>query len=108
MGRRYRPAAARCYRRGRVGLVAERYRIEELVGEGGSSRVYRALDTRAGSAMGNYVVLYETEDGEVSIRHDGSELSARAFDKQGHVRQGAIVDHKLLDIAEAPSRLQRP
>jgi len=50
-------------------------------------------------AMGKHVTLYETEDGEVSIVHDGHELSARAFHKEGHVHQAAVVENKLLGAA---------
>jgi hypothetical protein len=50
-------------------------------------------------AMGKHVTLYETEDGEVSIVHDGHQLSARAFHKEGHVHQAAIVENKLLGAA---------
>ena len=50
-------------------------------------------------AMGKHVTIYETENGEVSIVHDGHELAARAFQKEGHVQQAAIVDNKLLGAA---------
>jgi len=50
-------------------------------------------------AMGKHVTLYETEGGEVTIVHDGHQLSARAFHKEGHVRQAAIVDNKQLGAA---------
>ncbi len=50
-------------------------------------------------AMGKHVTLYETEDGGVSIVHDGHELSARAFHKEGHVHQAVIVENKLLGAA---------
>jgi hypothetical protein len=50
-------------------------------------------------AMGKQVAFYETDDGLVSIRHDGRELGARAFPKDGRVSQAAIVDNKLLGAA---------
>lgn len=57
--------------------------------------------------MGRYVTVYEAEDGEVSIRHDGRELPARAFHKEGHVHQAAIVENKLLSAAlQHAKRLQ--
>jgi hypothetical protein len=64
-------------------------------------RVMYILDPSdtARRAMGKHVTLYETEDGEVSIVHDGQELSARAFQKEGHGHQAAIVENKLLDAA---------
>lgn len=64
-------------------------------------RVMYILDPSdaARRAMGKHVTLYETVDGEVSIVQDGHELSARAFHKDGHVRQAAIVDNKFLGAA---------
>jgi hypothetical protein len=64
-------------------------------------RVMYILDPSdaARHAMGKHVTLYETEDGAVSIVHDGHELSARAFVKEGHVHQAAIVENKLLGAA---------
>jgi hypothetical protein len=50
-------------------------------------------------AMGQQVTIYESEEGRVTIRHDGQELSAHPFDKHGHVSQAAIVDNKLLSAA---------
>lgn len=62
--------------------------------------MYLLEDTPAArDAMGKYVAVYESEDGEVSIRHAGRELSARAFEKEAHVRQAAVVDNKLLGRA---------
>ena len=49
--------------------------------------------------MGKHVTIYETEDGEVRIVHDGHELSARAFHEEGHVRQAAVVENTLLGAA---------
>lgn len=50
-------------------------------------RVMYILDQTdaARRAMGKHVTIYETEDGEVRIVHDGHELSARAF-QQGRPR----------------------
>ena len=50
-------------------------------------------------AMGAYVDVVESEDGEICIRHDGRLLPARAFNKEGHVHQAAIVDNKFLGAA---------
>jgi hypothetical protein len=50
-------------------------------------------------SMGKHVTLYETEDGAVSIVHDGHQLPARTFHKDGHVHQAAIVENKLLGAA---------
>ena len=50
-------------------------------------------------AMGQYVDVRETDDGVVTISHDGRSLPARSFHKDGHVRQAAIVDNKLLQGA---------
>ena len=63
--------------------------------------MYLLEDTdQARHAMGNYVDIVETEDGEIHIRHNGHGLAARAFAKQGgHVNQAAIVDNKLLGAA---------
>lgn len=47
-------------------------------------------------ARGSFVDISETEDGMVVISHKGNELPARKFEKDGHVRQGAIVENKLL------------
>ncbi|MGD8863733.1 MAG: ISNCY family transposase [Myxococcales bacterium] len=56
-------------------------------------RVMYILDKTdaARRAMGHLVMIYETDDGEISIRHEGRELPARAFHKEGHVRQAAVV-----------------
>ena len=54
-------------------------------------------DARA--AMGNHVDIVESEDGEIRICHNGKPLPARAFNKEGHVRQAAIVDNKFLSAA---------
>jgi len=64
-------------------------------------RVMYILDQTdaARRAMGKHVTIYETEDGEVRIVHDDHELSARAFHKEGHVRQAAVVENKLLGAA---------
>ncbi len=73
-------------------------------------RVMYVLDKTdaARQAMGKRVTLYETGDGEISIRYNGQELAARAFDKEGHVQQAAIVENKLLGAAlEHVKRLQR-
>ena len=35
----------------------------------------------------------------MTITHGGRDLPARAFHKDGHVRQAAIIDNKLLDGA---------
>ncbi|MGD8860846.1 MAG: hypothetical protein PVI30_12620 [Myxococcales bacterium] len=57
--------------------------------------------------MGQHVMIYETDDGEISIRHEGRELPARAFHKEGHVRQAAVVDNKELEAAlQHAKRLQ--
>ncbi|MDD9945987.1 MAG: ISNCY family transposase, partial [Myxococcales bacterium] len=56
-------------------------------------------DQEARRAMGKRVDILETEDGKVRIRFEGRDLPARPFDKQGHVRQGAIVENKLLSAA---------
>jgi transposase len=48
------------------------------------------------AVRGKRVQVFETVDGEVSIRHAGVELRARAFPKDGRVDQGAIVANKLL------------
>jgi len=50
-------------------------------------------------AAGKHVTVHELEDGEVFIRFEGKELSARAFDKDRRVSQGAIVENKLLGAA---------
>ena len=64
-------------------------------------RVMYILDQTdaARRAMGKHVTVYESEDGEVRIVHDDRELSARAFHKEGHVRQAAVVENKLLGAA---------
>jgi len=61
-------------------------------------RVMYLLDDSdaARRAMGKYVDISETNDGEVRICHGGQSLHARAFNHEGHVRQAAIVDNKLL------------
>lgn len=53
--------------------------------------------TRA--VAGKYVLVRETEAGEVVIEHKGVALPARAFEKDVRVRQGAIVDNKALAAA---------
>lgn len=65
------------------------------------NRVMYVLDRSpaANRAMCKHVDVYEQEDGSISIRFEGEELTARAFDKQGHVRQGAIVENKMLSAA---------
>lgn len=62
------------------------------------NRVMYLLDKTqdARDAMGKQVQIREAEDGSVTIWHQGNELPARAFEKEGHVQQGAIVDNKLL------------
>jgi hypothetical protein len=69
-------------------------------------RVMYVLDKSAAAkrAMGKQVTIYESEDGQVTIRHDGQELSAHPFEKRGHVRQAAIVDNKLLSAASLHAR----
>ena len=64
-------------------------------------RVMYILDPTdaARRAMGKHVTIYETEDGAVRIVYDEHELSARAFHKEGHVRQAAVVENKLLGAA---------
>jgi hypothetical protein len=49
--------------------------------------------------MGCQVDIVEDQDGQVRIRHKGRQLRAGSFDKEGHVRQAAIVDNKLLSSA---------
>ena len=62
--------------------------------------MYILEDTEeARRAMGNRVDIIETENGEVRIRHNGQLLRARALEKEGHVRQAAIVDNKVLGAA---------
>ena len=62
--------------------------------------MYLLQDTDdARAAMGNYVDIVEDEGGEIRIHHRGRLLAARAFHKEGHVRQAAIVDNKLLGAA---------
>ena len=73
-------------------------------------RVMYVLDKTAAArqAMGQRVTIFETEDGQLSICHNGQDLTARAFHKEGHVRQAAIVDNKLLGAAlEHAKRLQQ-
>lgn len=54
---------------------------------------------RARAVAGKYVLVRETEDGEVVSEHKGVALPARAFEKDARVRQGAIVDNKVLAAA---------
>ena len=64
-------------------------------------RVLYLLDDSdvARRAIGNYVDIRETEDGALFIFHEGRELPARPFNKEGHVHQAAIVDNKVLGAA---------
>ena len=64
-------------------------------------RVTYLLDKTDASrqAMGKHVAIYETEDGDVSIRYNGKQLHARAFAREGHVQQAAIVENKHLAAA---------
>jgi len=62
--------------------------------------MYLLEDTpQARAAMGCLLDIVEDEHGQVRIRHKGRLLRARSFDKEGHVRQAAIVDNKLLSGA---------
>ena len=62
--------------------------------------MYILEDTdEARRAMGNRVDIIETENGEVRICHKGQLLRARAIEKEGHVQQAAIVEHKVLSAA---------
>lgn len=73
-------------------------------------RVMYILDETdaARRAMGQHVTIHETDDGEVSIRHEGYELPARALHKDGHVHQGAVVENKHLEAAlQYAKRLQQ-
>jgi hypothetical protein len=74
-------------------------------------RVMYVLDKTpaARKAMGQHVTIYETDDGEVSIRHDGRELPARAFNKDGYARkQGAVVENKHLEaVLQYARRVQQ-
>ena len=46
---------------------------------------------------GNRVTVYETEDGQISIRHGAMELAAKPFPRdEARVTQAAIVENKLL------------
>jgi hypothetical protein len=54
---------------------------------------------RARAAAGKYVLVREPEDGEVVIEHKGIALPTQAFAKDDRVRQGAIVDNKMLAAA---------
>jgi transposase len=47
-------------------------------------------------ARGKRVLVREDENGCVAIEHKGIPLAARAFPKDARVRQGAIVENKLL------------
>ena len=53
----------------------------------------------ARSAMGNRVDIIENENGEIRIRYKGHLLRSRTIEKEGHVRQAAIVDNKVLGAA---------
>ena len=62
--------------------------------------MYLLKPTKAAKrAAGKHVTVHELEDGDVFIRFEGKELSARAFDKDRRVSQGAIVENKLLGAA---------
>src|SRR5215510_2841733 len=50
----------------------------------------------AAAARGKRVHVRELENGEVVIEYGGTVLPARAFPKDSRVRQGAIVENKLL------------
>ncbi len=83
-----------------------------------NSVLYVLEDTpESNEARGKRVDVYEAEDGTVSIRHNGVELPANAFQKTGLPRpQGAVVNNKLLSavldrikedqIREAQERLE--
>jgi hypothetical protein len=58
-------------------------------------------------AAGKHVTVHEFEDGAVCIRFEGKELSARAFDEDRRVSQGAIVENKLLGAALEHIRKQQ-
>lgn len=64
-------------------------------------RVMYVLDRSpvANRAMCKHVDIFEQEDGTISIRFEGYELPAQPFDKLGHVRQGAVVENKMLSAA---------
>jgi hypothetical protein len=51
---------------------------------------------RALALRGKLVEVHETEDGTVTIRHGHDELAAKAFRKDGGVRQQDIEDNKCL------------
>jgi hypothetical protein len=72
-------------------------------------RVLYLLDPTdaAHSAMGHRIQVFETRDGAVMFRHDGHELPATAFPKEGKVRQGEVVEHKRLDGALEWARTQQ-
>jgi transposase len=62
--------------------------------------MYLLEDTPEGrAAMGCQVDLVEDHDGNVRVQHKGRVLRCRAFNKEGHVHQAAIVDNKVLGAA---------
>lgn len=63
---------------------------------------------RARAAAGKYVLVRELESGEVLIEHRGVALPAQAFAKDDRVRQGAIVDNKMLAAALTGIQRQQP
>jgi hypothetical protein len=52
--------------------------------------------TAALAARGQFVEVHELLDGTVRIRHDGHELAATPFRKDGQVRQQDVADNKYL------------
>jgi hypothetical protein len=63
------------------------------------NRVMYVVDAHAPgveNARGKMVNVRELENGEVILEYRGTVLPARAFPKESRVRQGAIVENKLL------------
>jgi hypothetical protein len=63
------------------------------------NRVMYVVDSHApgiANARCKLVDVRELENGEVVIEYKGTVLPARAFPKESRVRQGAIVENKLL------------
>ena len=56
---------------------------------------------------GKSVLVRELEDGEVVIEHKGVALPARAFVKDARVRQGELVENKVLTAALADIQRQQ-
>ncbi len=71
--------------------------------------LYVLLPTdQARQARGKRVRIYEDEDGNTSIRHNGVELAARPFPKDGvPAPQGVVVDNKRLADTLAHMRGQQ-